>query len=321
MKPSSLLRLVFTASPAARHFAIALATLLATQAVHAASATWNGTTDAIWANATNWSTSPVPGTGDTATFDNAGNGMVVLNLGTGVTVNTILFDTASAAAYTIGSGNVGSQSLTLNDTGAITVNSGVTTNQLINANVVLGNANGTNAFTFTNNAGSSSLAVAGGISSATTGTKTLTVTGSGLTTLGGVISNGSGTVALVKSGTGTLVLSGRNTYTGGTTINSGGAITVQDPTALGTGAVVVNSGGALQLDGSFNLAPTLTLNGSGVSNGGALRNLSGVGKYNGNVTLGSATRINSDGGILRIFGTISTTASNYALTVGGAGDR
>ena len=40
-------------------------------------AVWNGTTDAAWATPTNWSSdpNPVPGTGNTATFNNAGNGI------------------------------------------------------------------------------------------------------------------------------------------------------------------------------------------------------------------------------------------------------
>ena len=70
---------------------------------HADNATWNGTTDATWATLGNWAGTPaaVPGTGDTATFDNGGNFNTTIDLGTGVTINTVLFDTGSAAAYTI----------------------------------------------------------------------------------------------------------------------------------------------------------------------------------------------------------------------------
>ena len=69
------------------------------QAAPAASATWNGTTDAVWATATNWSANPIPGTGDTATFDHAGLARVVISLGTGVTVQNLIFNTSLAAAY------------------------------------------------------------------------------------------------------------------------------------------------------------------------------------------------------------------------------
>jgi len=288
-----------------------------------ASGTWTGTTDSFWATTTNWTASPVPGTGDIATFDSAGGALDVINLGTGVTISSLVFDTAAADAYTIGSGGTNTQTLTINNGGDVTLNAAVANNQLVNAAVVLGTDATLQAYTFTNNSATNGLTFAGNItggSGGTAGTKTLTVNGSGNTTISGVIANGGASaVALTKSGSGNLYLAGRNTYTGATIINTGGAIVVQDPTGLGsTSSVTVNSGGALQLDGSFNLAPALTLNGSGVSNTGALRNISGVGKYNGNITLGSATRMNSDGGILRVFGTINTAGNT--LTVGGVGD-
>ena len=59
-----------------------LAALLVAASAYAASATWQGTTDAIWANTANWSVSPVPGTGDTATF-NAASGFATIDLGGG----------------------------------------------------------------------------------------------------------------------------------------------------------------------------------------------------------------------------------------------
>ena len=86
-----------------------------------ASAAWTGAINAFWRTATNWNPNTVPGSGDTATFNGAGNGNTTIDLLSGVTINTIVFDTASAAAYTIRGGN-----LTLNDGGAITVNSTVT---------------------------------------------------------------------------------------------------------------------------------------------------------------------------------------------------
>lgn len=106
----------------------------------AASDTWDGSTDATWATGTNWLADPaiVPGTLETATFNGAGNGNTVINLGSGVAIGTVLFDTASAAAYTIGSGGAGSQTLTFDDTGVVTMNATVANNQLFNSNIVLG---------------------------------------------------------------------------------------------------------------------------------------------------------------------------------------
>ena len=207
--------------------AVAVLALLAVQTAHAVDATWNGTVDTQWSDVNNWAGPPasVPGTGNTATFNNAGNGNVILDLGGGVTIKTILFNTASAAAYTIGSGAVGSQTLTLNASGAVTMNNTVANDQLFNAAIVLGTGNGDQAYTFTNNDTGSSLTFAGGISSATTGTKTLTVnTNTGNTTLSGAMTNGSGTLKLTKTGAGTLVLSGANTFTGGITVQRDGIL-------------------------------------------------------------------------------------------------
>ena len=83
------------------HLAGSIAALLAVPSAQAANRTWNGTNDSFWANGANWS-GGAPGTGDTATFNNAGNGNTTIGLGGGVTVGTVVFDTANAAAYTVG---------------------------------------------------------------------------------------------------------------------------------------------------------------------------------------------------------------------------
>lgn len=131
--------------PSARILACTITALLAMQSVHGASATWTGTTDGVWATGTNWSTTPVPGTDDTATFNSGGGAVDVINLGSGVTINTILF-AAGAEAYTIGS--AANQTLTLNDSGAVTLNAGVLFDQLFNDGLTLGT---TGFYTVTNN--------------------------------------------------------------------------------------------------------------------------------------------------------------------------
>lgn len=51
---------------------------------HAASAVWNGSQNTgTWSDTANWSASPVPGTGDTATFNGAGGTVDVIDLGGG----------------------------------------------------------------------------------------------------------------------------------------------------------------------------------------------------------------------------------------------
>lgn len=239
-------------------------------AAPAASATWLGTLSSTWANLLNWTLLGPPGSGDTATFNNAGNGNTTLDLGTGVTVMTILFNTSNAAPYTIGSGAVGSQTLTLNDSGAITVNSSVTNNETINASIVLGTSRSTTStISLTNNSTTPGqlLTVAGGISPSTAGTgtvttKTLALGGSGNGAVTGIISgNGSGgvpTVALTKSGTGEWTLSGANTYSGTTTVNAG-TLLINGNQSAATGAVTVNNSGTT-LGGIGTIGGTVTIN-------------------------------------------------------------
>jgi autotransporter-associated beta strand protein len=157
----------------------------------------------------------------------------------------------------------------------------------------------------------------GTITGATSG---LTVGGDGNTTIASIIGTTSGT--LTKDGTGTLILSGANTFTGATTV-SAGALNIQNANALGTVATgtSVTSGAALQIQGGITTAAeALTLNGSGVGTDGALRNISGDNTYAGLVTLGAATRINSDAGTLTLSNTGRITGSGFGLTVGGAGN-
>lgn len=114
---------------------------------------------------------------------------------------------------------------------------------------------------------------------------------------------------------GNLVLNGNNTYTGTTTINSG-TLTL---TGLSAANETVASGAQLRIEGSHLYNFSLTLNGSGISNDGALRNVYGATRFTGgSITLAGATRINSDAGVLDY--SYGVTGNGYALTVGGAGD-
>ncbi|MEI6073004.1 MAG: autotransporter-associated beta strand repeat-containing protein, partial [Verrucomicrobiae bacterium] len=149
-----------------------------------------------------------------------------------------------------------------------------------------------------------------------TGTQNLTLGGAGNGTVGGNITTGTGT--LTKDGAGTWTLKGPNTYTGLTTV-SAGVLNIQNTTALGTTAagISVTSGAALQLQGDIAPGETLTLNGMGISNDGALRSISGNNGWNAAVTLGSNTRVNSDSGTMYFLGA-ATISGNYNLTLGGA---
>jgi hypothetical protein len=63
----------------------------------------------------------------------------------------------------------------------------------------------------------------------------------------------------------------------------------------------------------------ITLNGTGISAGGALRNLANNNTWSGTVTLGAAARINSDAGNTNNWAPASW-ATNQNLTVGGLGN-
>ncbi len=140
------------------------------------------------------------------------------------------------------------------------------------------------------------------------------------TNFGGAISETGGIGNLTKMGTGTLILSTGNTYSGTTTV-SVGVLQIEQDGALGTtaGGTTVTGGAALQLIASGIADPigeALTLNGTGISNGGALRNLSGTHTWTGGITLGSETRINSDTFTLSLNGGITGTNQNLILGAG-----
>lgn len=216
----------------------AMGVALATVSAHAANGSWIGTSNAIWGGPPNWSSASVPGAADTATFNGAGNGNTALFVGGSPTIGAIIFDTASAASYNIGSGDT----LKLSAGGSIALTSSVAVPQQIGASVILGTTNGAEAFTFSNasTVSGARLFVTGTITSGLlTGVKTLTVTGAGDTEFHGSIANGAGAVAVNKTGTGMLsflpgtVLSFQNL----TAID--GTINVNAPLAGGAGTAVV----------------------------------------------------------------------------------
>jgi fibronectin-binding autotransporter adhesin len=166
---------------------------------------------------------------------------------------------------------------------------------------------------------------AGTLSITNTGTITgatfaLTLGGSGNIVLNSIIGTTTGT--LTKDGAGTATLTGASTFTGATTI-SNGVLRIANNTGLGTTAAgtTIRSGAALELSNGISVgAETLSIAGTGIASGGALRNISGANTYGGLLTLTNATRINSDGGTLSLTNTGTITGATFGLTLGGAGD-
>jgi fibronectin-binding autotransporter adhesin len=132
-----------------------------------------------------------------------------------------------------------------------------------------------------------------------------------------------------KSGQGTLVLGGNNS-TVSTIYVQEGVLRLTNKDGLGgtSGGTIVRGGAVLELANNITVgAEALTLSGFGISNGGALRNISGTNTYGGAITIvEGGVRINSDSGKLVLTGGIGTTdGQNLArgiqlLAFGGAGD-
>jgi autotransporter-associated beta strand protein len=303
--------------------AACMAGAAAARSAFAATETWTGLTDVTWAGA-NWTpTGYVPTSGDTAVFNNAGNANTSVDLGAGVTIANILFDTSKAAAYNIGIGAIGSETLTLNNGGSITVNPSVVNNETFSSAITLGTDQTAQTYTVTNNS-SDPLAFLGNITGAAgtgaVGVKTLTVGGVGNTTISGSLSSAAGTayLALTKNGSGTLTLSGSNNYTGATTINGGTLeldftpATAPATNIVAAGSVLKMNGGTLLINGNATNANSQTFAGTTFGTGQSFLNVAANGNSTApTVNLGAITYTGYDPV------QYSTTGSFTTSTAGG----
>lgn len=148
-----------------------------------------------------------------------------------------------------------------------------------------------------------------------TGGKALTIQGAGNVALPFAISNSG---SLVLSGTGVVTIANFNSYSGGTTLNSG-TLVVNNSGALGTGPLTIAGG---TMNNTSGAAITLTtsipvnINGSFTYTGGAALNVG-----TGAVTLGATPTITVNGtgaaGVLTLGGVIS--GSGFGITKAGGG--
>ena len=232
---------------------------------------------------------------------------------------------ASGAALQIQNDiTVGAEPLTLNGSG-------------IAGTGALRNISGTNTYAglltlagptvIASNAGTLTLSNPGTIAG---DTFALIVSGAGNTVINSII--GTSTGSLDKQGSGTLTLTGANTFEGVVNV-TGGVLNLQNDTATGTtaGGVGVVNGAAIQLQGGITVGnEALNLVGTGVSNTGALRNISGDNTWGGLISLSVATRFQSDAGTLTLdvpsgnaiagIGPVTVAGANPPMTFGGNGN-
>jgi len=138
-----------------------------------------------------------------------------------------------------------------------------------------------------------------------------------------------GNSAITKTGAGTLVLGGTNTSNGTYFINQGvlrlnnAAASGAAPSVAGGLGTFVQNGAALELTGGFAFTDKerVMMSGTGVSNGGALRSISGINTWRGfvEIAMGGA-RINNDSSGLFTLNNGITTLAGGDVTFGGTGD-
>jgi autotransporter-associated beta strand protein len=261
---------------------------------------WNGGgADVNWSSGGNWSSGIAPANNGTAAIVLAGTNHLSPNVDAAWDISSLTFSNG-AGAFVLGGGalNIRAGGVTNNSPVAQTVNNAITlaTNQSWNAI--------SNTLTFNGNINN--------------GGNLLTIAGNNNSFITGGISGAGG---LTKSGTGTNFLSGANTFSGLTTV-SAGALNVQNNLALGgtNSGTTVASGASLFLSGGVSVTnENLTLNGTGLSALGALRNFTNNNSWNGTITLAAAATIGSDTNSLTL-GAGGIVISNFLATFTGGGN-
>ena len=257
-------------------------------------ATWN-TGSGNWTTDTQWEDDSLPENGDEVEFAGTIGGISTNNFAAGNLSGNLSYISGFNFVEGAGAYTVNGNTLQIGEDGIINASSNL---QTIGMDLTAGNE-------LVVNAAAGDIAISGAISGNSaltkTGNATLKLTGNNNYTAGTLVSAGtlagtttglqgaiannavvnfeqafngtyagamSGTGSLTKSGIGIVQLSGNNSYSGGTTINSGvlsasvitGNLVTLNPNAFGTGGVAINAGGAMLGGGRLAIGNDLTLN-------------------------------------------------------------
>jgi fibronectin-binding autotransporter adhesin len=240
--------------------------------VNAAVCTWDGDTDSNWSTSANWSCGGGPANGDDLIFPSGPSNVTTTNdLTTDTEFNSLLVE---HDGYTFTGNDIKLRGdFVFNNDSLNEVNGGVLNFQL---NTEL-------YFDYLN----------------------IIVTDLGTeVTFSGILEGPSGP-DLYKQGDGVLVLNNSNTYSGDTIVQVG-FLRLTNSGALQNTAVIIDAGAQIQLSGNINVNTTsLTLNGNGISDAGALLSISGDNVWEGPISIASPSRIGTSGDSLILSGIIS----------------
>ncbi|MEI6606098.1 MAG: Ig-like domain repeat protein [Verrucomicrobiota bacterium] len=238
---------------------------------------WTSTASGNWSAASNWTNNA----GTPAAPATAGLASYVLNINA---TGTYTATSDLTAGFQLNEFNY-------NGTGAAIAGNSLTFGAN-GANLPQINENSANALVVTNAMALAANTTVGG-------------TGSGQLVLQGLIS---GTGSLTKNGPGSLRIDHANTYSGGTTINTGDIYVFVTNTGLGTGPVTLNSGAYLSLE-HVDFSNNLILNGGTINAGNGFGD-----SCSGTVALNSVISINAANAML--FSNTIRGAGGWSLTGG-----
>jgi trimeric autotransporter adhesin len=238
------------------------------------------------------------------------NGILSVN-----SLNKVVGGTPSSslgAPTTVANGTINLGATTTSGT-LLYIGPGETTDRIINV------AGTTGGGTIQND-GSGPLVFTTDLLATNTGSKTFTLQGTniGNNTFAGKIVNGFGAVAVTKAGAGTWALSGANTYSGGTTLSSGGGrLNLANASALGTGTFTI--GGNSYFDNTagsdLTVANSLSLTGGSPTYVGTANNMT----INGAVNVNNNRTITVSARTLTLGSAITQDATPRNFTKAGAG--